>query len=240
MAQRPTSRREPGFIFQFLGWRNGWYTLRANIGRPHTPLAVHRFTNEVLDWLIEQEITPAPDGRSYMANGNTGDGPPVPVDEDGTQLGLLFRDPRDMIRFEMAFRCRGITAEAMLEAIRADASVHKLVLADVARIAYAAVAEHVWTFDQTVDVAWDDLERDAQTVFIQMTREYAENPGWTVEQQHQHWVDWRLRDEWVYGAEVDYRRRRHPLLVPFGRLSREEQMRRRVHAGVVASLAPYL
>jgi hypothetical protein len=238
MAQR-SRRAEPGFVFQFLGWQNGWYALRVNIGRPHSPLAVHQFQNEVQEWLIEQEITPGPEGLSYLANGNTGDGPVVPVAEDGSQLGLLFRRPTDVVRFEMAFRCRGITPEAMLDAIRREASVHKLVLVDVARLAYAAVAEHAWTFDG-VDVSWDDLEEDARELFIQMVREYAAHPEWTAERQHQAWVDTRLLEDWHYGATVDYQRRRHPLLVPFRRLPREEQMRRRLIAGVVASLTSYL
>lgn len=242
MAQRTRRSRgrsrEPGFSFQFLGWQRGWYTLRANIGRPHSALSAHRFENEVLDWLIEQEITPGPTGLAYLAKGNTGDGPVVP-ETDGPSLGLLFRRPTDVVRFEMAFRCRGLTAEAMLEAIRREASVHKLVLIDVARLAHAAVVEHTTVFGE-VAIAWDDLEDNDRELFIQMIREFAAHPEWTPEQQHQTWVDIRLREDWQYGATVDYRRRRHPLLVPFDRLSREEQMRRRLIVGVVTSLASYL
>jgi hypothetical protein len=238
-TRRSRERREPGFIFQFLGWQNGWYTLRANLGRPHSAQAAHRFENEVLDWLIEQEITPGPNGLSYLAKGNTGDGPVVPDAEDGSGLGLLFRRPTDVVRFEMAFRCRGVTAEAMLEAIRREASVHKLVLVDVARFAHAALAEHIEVFGDAA-VAWDDLEDNDRELFILTVREFAAHPDWTPQQQHQAWVDTRLREDWSYGPTVDYRRRRHPLIVPFDRLSREDQMRRRLVVGVVASLASYL
>lgn len=207
--------------------------LRANTAR-HAPRAVHAFGNDVLEWLIEQAITP--NTLSYLANGNTGDGPRVPAAEDGSALCLLFRRPTDVLRFRQAFACRGITPDAFMAAVEREASVHKFVLSDIAQVAYRAIHEYAARFGEAM-VEWADLTRDAQQLLLLTVREYLEMPSRSAEQQHQAWVDTRLREEWQYGAVVDYRRRRHPWMVPFARLSANDQMKSRLLAGVVASLA---
>ena len=232
MAQRSTLRRAAP-VFQFRGWEDGWYVLRANTAR-HPLRAVHAFENAVLEWLIEQTITP--NELSYLANGNTGDGPRVPAAEDGSLLCLLLRRPTDVLRFRRAFACRGITPDAFLAAVEREASVHKFVLSDIAQVAYRAIHEYAARFDEVM-VEWADLENDARQLLLLTVREYLEMPNRTAEQQHQAWVDTRQREEWQYGALVDYRRRRHPWMVPFARLPVNEQMKSRLLAGVVASLA---
>ena len=229
MAQRSTSQP----VFQFRGWDEGWYVLRANTAN-HSPRTVHAFSNAVLEWLIEQTITP--NELSYLANGNTGDGPRVPAAEDGRALCLLFRRPTDVIRFRRAFRCRGVTPEAFMDAVEREASVHKFVLSDIAQVAYRAIHEYAARFDEVLP-EWDDLVHDARQLLLLTVREYLEVPGRTAEQQHEAWLDTRQREEWQYGATVDYRRRRHPWMVPFARLPGNEQMKSRLLAGVVASLA---
>src|SRR5882672_943121 len=122
MARSPRDNR---FRFSFRGWQTGWYVvLRLPDRLP--ALDWNAYRNEILEWLIEQDITP--NDLSYLANGNTGDGPVVPA--DGDALCVLLRRAADVMRFAMQFRCRGITPEAMYAALSAEASVHKFVLAD--------------------------------------------------------------------------------------------------------------
>jgi len=232
MARRPTNNR---FRFSFLGWQAGWYVLRLPTERL-AALEFHSYSNEILEWLIDQEITP--NELSYLANGNTGDGPPVPA-RDGDALCLLLRRAVDVLRFAMVFRCWGVTPEAIYTALHAEASVHKFVLADLALVAYDAIRRFVLVYgDDFPD--WDDLEDDEQQFFLQLVREYLEDPARSPEQMHEAWMARRRIEGWHYAPEVDLTERLHPSMVPFGKLTEREQAQTRLTGGVIASLAPML
>ena len=232
MARRPT--RDNRFRFSFLGWQTGWYVLRLPNRLP--PLDWHAYRNEILEWLIEQDITP--NDLSYLANGNTGDGPVVPAME-GDALCVLLRRAVDVMRFAMQFRCWGVTPEAMYAALSAESRVHKFVLADLALVAYDAIRRFVLVFgDEFRD--WDDLTDDEQQFFLQLVREYLEAPTRTAEQMHEAWFDRRRLEGWHYAPEVDLYNHLHPSMVPFSKLSEREQAQTRLMANVIASLAPML
>jgi hypothetical protein len=233
MAQRPS---EPRIVGRFLGWQNGWYTLRM-ITRGHDPQAVHAFTNTVLEWLIEQDITP--NSLSYLANGNTGDGPVVPAMADGSALCLLLRRAPDVLRFERQFGCRGVTPEAMFTALQAEASVHHFVLADLALIAYDAVRRLALLYGDD-DPEWDDLSEDEQQLFLQVVREYHDQPERPADALHAAWVDRRLSEGWRYAPDVDVRAKQHPYMVPFAKLSDHDQACVRLTVNVIVSLTPLL
>jgi hypothetical protein len=109
-AQRPWQQQ-----FTFVGWHGGWYVLLLR-AEGHAPLEVQAFRKRVLEWLIEQSITP--NIWSDLANGNTGNAGGPETD----RLWLLFRRAPDVLRFERRFGARGVTPDAMFKALRAEAS----------------------------------------------------------------------------------------------------------------------
>lgn len=228
--------RSPRFRFRFLGWQAGWYVLRLSTAR-RPPLAVHEFQNQVGEWLIEQGITP--NEQSYMANGNTGDGPVVPAMADGSALCLLLRRAVDVMRFAREFGCQDFTPETVFAALRAEASVHRFVLIDIARIAYDAIRRLYLVFGDRFP-EWDDQSENDQQFFLQRVREYIEHPDWTADRAHSAWVDRRQAEGWRYDAEIDLAARRHPALVPFAKLADREQATVRLIVSAVASLLSLL
>lgn len=232
----PRPRRPRPFEFEFIGWADGWYVLRAATAGQRG-LDAHAFENEVLEWLIDQDITP--NDLSYLANGNTGDGPVVPALPDGSALCLLLRNPTDVLRLEMRFPCSGITPEAFHAAVKAEASVHKFVLADIAQIAHDAIRRMVLLYGDDMP-PWDHLSDEGRQFTLQIVREFLEQPDRPANEQHARWVDLRLAEGWHYGAEIDFENHQHPLLMPFNKLSAEDQAKRRLLASTVASLAPLL
>jgi hypothetical protein len=228
--------RTPRLRFQFLGWQAGWYVLRLSTAR-RPPLAVHEFQNQVGEWLIEQGITP--NEQSYMANGNTGDGPVVPAMADGSALCLLLRRIADVRRFAREFGCSGLNAETMWDAVDAEASVPRFVLRHIAEIAYDAIRRLYLVFGEPVP-EWEDQSDDDQQFFLQRVRECIEHPDWTPQRLHEAWVDRRQSEGWRYGAETDLPGRRHPALVPFSKLTEREQASVRLIASAVASLLSLL
>jgi hypothetical protein len=231
---RQTSSTE--LRFNFIGWQDGWYVLQLlTRGRP--ALTVHALQNQVLDWLIDQGITP--NDLSYLANGNTGDGPVVPALADGSAMCLLLRRAPDVLRFEKQFGCRGITAETVFAALRAEASVHRFVVSDIALIAYDAVRRLALVFGEDFP-EWDDRDTDDQQFFLQLVREYLEHPERPAETMHAAWVDRRLLEGWSYAADVDLTAKRHPSIVPFAKLSDRDQATTRLTASSIASLVTLL
>jgi RyR domain len=233
MARRANSR-DNRYRFSFLGWQTGWYVLR--LPDRLAPLELHAYQNQILEWLIEQDITP--NILSYLANGNTGDGPVVPA-MDGDALCLLLRRAPDVLRFSMQFRCWGITPEAMFAALHAEASVHKFVLGDLTLVAYDAIRRFVLVYGDDFP-EWDDLMDDEQQFFLQLIREYFEDPTRSAVQMHEAWLDRRRLEGWRYAPEVDLTERLHPSMVPFSKLSEREQAQTRLTGSVITSLAPML
>ena len=230
------ARRASRLRFNFLGWKDGWYVLRVST-RSQPPLAVQAFQTEVLEWLIEQAIIP--NELSYLSNGNTGDGPPVPAASDGSALCLLLRRAPDVLRLDRQFGCRGITPEVMFEALQAEASVHRFVVRDIVLIAYDAVSRFAQV--QGADlVNWDDLSDDEREFFIQRVQEYAVHGDWPAHRLHESWLDLRRQEGWTYAPDAALDEKHHPWMVPFAKLPAQDQASVRLTASVTQSLLPLL
>lgn len=45
----------------------------------------------------------------------------------------------------------------------------------------------------------------------------------TPEQSHENWMKFKIENGWVYGKEKDEKKKTHPCLVPYNKLSKEQQ-----------------
>lgn len=229
--RRPAIRKAPPPQFNFIGFRDGWYQLRAIVSE-------HVLENTVVEWLIEENITIGQ--WSWVGNGSVyPDRPKLPTAADGSQFAVVLKRPADVIRFEMRFPCLGITPESMLAALRAEATKTRLTVEDIARVAYDANMQiNILT---GIDYpAWDDFESYERTLFIDGVRQQIEQPDRTAEQIHQSWVDDRIRDGWQYGLIRNHQLKTHPSIVPFADLTLVEKVKDTLFANIVASLLPLL
>lgn len=239
---RPTARRrapEPKPAFRFLGFSEGWYALRADLS-PMRGMAALEYKNSVIDWMMDHAVIPGTWG--HLANGNTADYPIVPAFEDGTGLCLLLKRPADVLRFAASFACEALTTQTLMRAIRAEAAVHRMVLADIARIAYEAGRQLLLTFAPEV-ATWTDLGTDtpdAQQLWLQQTSEALGQPTATVAEVHDAWVDLRRKDGWTWGEQLDLKRWRHPLLLPYRKLTEREQTHQTLVLNAIRAVAPLL
>lgn len=238
MAQQP--RKETPLRFRFIGWQgdwsDGWYALR--MPTRHVPaIQVHAFMEQITDWLFEQDILL--NEQAYIANGNTGDGPVVPAAEDGSVMALLFRNADDLMRFHVEFDCDGVTPQRLYRSLYAKASIPNFVLASLARTAYASIRQMITETGEDFP-EWDQRDDDEQQFFLQLIREYLEDPTRTPEAMHEAWLDRRRMEDWHYAPIADLANRRHPSMVPFGKLAAREQHETRLTAAIVTSLAPML
>jgi hypothetical protein len=224
------------FSFAFLGFHDEWYMLQADMSVPQRHLDALAFEGQVTHWLITQRITPGT--WSHFGSGNTGDYPLV-FNDDGTALCLLLKQPADVLRFADVFPCTGLTVETLYGAVRAEASVHRFVFDDAAKIAHDAIRRLHLTYGEHYPT-WDDLGGETRVAFTLQVQYRFEHPDEPIEQMHHSWVERRLKDGWKIAAEFNVTDLTDPLLVPWKRLSERAQARYRLLASVVASLAPLL
>lgn len=64
------------------------------------------------------------------------------------------------------------------------------------------------------------------------------NPSMTPEQRHNAWLDHKQADGWKYGEIKDEAKKTHPCMIPFGQLSKDQQVKDHLFGAVVSSLAP--
>lgn len=238
MAQR--TRKENPLRFRFTGWQgdwsDGWYALRLPT-RDVPAIEVHAFMEQIVDWLFEQDILL--NEQAYIANGNTGDGPVVPASKDGSVMTLLFRDADDLMRFHVAFDCDGVTPQRLYTALYTKARIPNFVLASLARTAYAAIRQLIIETGEDFP-EWGQCDDNEQQFFLQLVREYLEDPTRTPEQMHEAWLDRRRLEDWHYAPVVDLGNRRHPSMVPFSKMPARDQHETRLTAAIITSLAPML
>jgi RyR domain len=203
---------------------------------PHGRMDALAFEGQIINWLVTQRITPGT--WSHFGSGNTGDYPLV-FNDDGTALCLKLKRPADVLRVAGVFPCTGLTIETLHAAVRAEASVHRFVVEDAARIAHDAIRRLYLTYGDRYP-AWDDLGGETRVAFILQVRHRLEHPNEPIELMHQSWIETRVKDGWKVAAEFSEAALTDPLLVPWKRLSDRAQARYQLLASVVASLAPLL
>ncbi len=229
---------KPQYHFVFLGFHAGWYSLRADMSKGPTWPDALTFENNVVEWLIEQRITPGT--LSHIGNGNTsGTGPWLPAVHDGSHICLLLKRPADVLRFEMRFPCRGITPQTMLAALRDEATVVRIGPVEIARVAYAAncTLNHMTGEDYP---AWEDAQEVVRQFSIAAVKLQMLHPDWTPEHLHDHWMQDRLNNGWTYGPKRNFKLKTHPSLVPFNRLTPVEQAKDAMFSSIVQSLLPLM
>lgn len=101
-------------------------------------------------------------------------------------------------------------------------SYHELDNPDLARICHEAhLALRISLNDSADDVHWDALPQERKDVVINQVKLIRE--GKSHAEVHQAWVDHQLAHGWRYGSSRNRIQKIHPNLVPYGKLSAEEQ-----------------
>jgi hypothetical protein len=233
-ATQPRVRRSPVFRFDFIGFRDGWYLLRADMSAYNRNLESLSFEARVTTFLVTQRLTPGI--WSHFGSGNTGEYPIVP-DEDGSALCLLLKRPADVLRIAAEFPCRGVSDETLMAALRAEASVHIFVVEDVAKVVHDALRRLSLTFGDPYPT-WEQLDGETRVEFLLTVEHSMTHPEETPQARHERWVDQRMKDGWRYGTTFSAVALRDPLILPWKNLSERAQARYRLIVAVAQSLMP--
>lgn len=116
----------------------------------------------------------------------------------------------------------------------------KLIVADIAHICHNVNKDICEIHGDHSQLAWEiaaDWQRDSAINGVVFA---LKNPNATPEDQHNAWMEEKVKDGWAYGPTKIPEQKLHPCLVPYHLLSVDQQMKDHAFRAIVFSLKPFL
>jgi hypothetical protein len=144
---------------------------------------------------------------------------------------------------------RGDQAEARNETTQAEASAKKSAeprlqdlpwVIQAARVAHEANRAYCTTIGDDSQVPWNEAPEWQQqsaiegvvNIYNRLRASKAPDPR----QQHDSWLEQKLRDGWTYAATKDPARKVHPCLLPYDSLPSEQKLKDQIFIAVAVSI----
>lgn len=67
---------------------------------------------------------------------------------------------------------------------------------------------------------------------------HAAHPGTMPEESHEAWVHAKETEGWVYGPTKDVVNKKHPCMVPYGKLPADQQMKDAIFTAICRAMLP--
>lgn len=106
----------------------------------------------------------------------------------------------------------------------------------IARVAHEVNRAYCQSLGDDSQVAWEDAPQWQRDSALQGVRLHAEHLDAGPEASHESWMAQKVADGWTYGPEKLPESKRHPCLVPFSELPREQQAKDYIFRAVVREL----
>ena len=110
---------------------------------------------------------------------------------------------------------------------------------DIARVCHEVNRAYCAAYGDHSQPTWEAAppwQRDSALLGVKL---HVTNPDAGPEASHASWMAQKVAEGWVYGAYKDPENKRHPCLVPFGKLPVEQQAKDFIFHGVVHALMPF-
>lgn len=105
----------------------------------------------------------------------------------------------------------------------------------IARIVHAMLNAYSGLVGLATVSETDDYDAAAKSSTEQAVQLVLQNPEITAEALHQHWVESKKNEGWVYGEAKDSQAKTHPCLVDWSELSKEHRIKDEFFISIVAS-----
>lgn len=108
---------------------------------------------------------------------------------------------------------------------------------EIARIAHEVNRAYCRALGDNSQLEWESApqwQRDSALLGVKL---HIENPDAGPQATHESWLAQKKADGWTYGYEKNPELKRHPCMVPFEILPREQQAKDYIFCGVVHALA---
>lgn len=94
---------------------------------------------------------------------------------------------------------------------------------EIAKICHEANRQYCIDNQLLTQAKWDELDPSMQESIVSGVAEVVADKKVTPAEMHQKWVDYKTKQGWKYALNFDAKLKTHPNLVPFSKLSKEEQ-----------------
>jgi hypothetical protein len=105
-----------------------------------------------------------------------------------------------------------------------------------ARVAHEANRAYCAHLGDDSQLPWFDTPEEIQQSAIEGVRAIWEKPSLTPAEQHEEWCRFKLDHGWVYGEEKSLEKKTHHCLVPYDKLSPEQQLKDALFGAVVRAV----
>lgn len=103
----------------------------------------------------------------------------------------------------------------------------------IARRCREANRTYCQTIGDNSQPAWDDAPQWQKDSAVKGVHFRAQNPASTPADSHQSWLDEKAKTGWVYGPLKDPEQKRHPCMMPYEELPREQRRKDDIFIEVV-------
>jgi hypothetical protein len=106
----------------------------------------------------------------------------------------------------------------------------------IARVCHEANRSYCVTQGDNSQLAWEDAAEWQRKSAITGVQYVLDNPNANSADQHQCWLDEKIKDGWVYGLVKDAERKLHPCIVPYNELPEFQQKKDALFRAIVDAL----
>ena len=106
----------------------------------------------------------------------------------------------------------------------------------IARICHEVNKAYCETLGDTSQVSWEETPKNIQDSAIAGVETVMKNPTLTPKEQHGAWMDFKVKEGWVYGPEKNAETKTHPCIVKYSWLPKEQQLKDTLFGAIVKSL----
>lgn len=107
----------------------------------------------------------------------------------------------------------------------------------IAKVAHNVNKVYCESLGDNTQLSWDESPKAHKTSYAKGVVFHMENDV-TPEESHISWLDEKIKDGWRYGVEKDVEAKRHPCMIPYVNLPREQQIKDLLFKAVVNSYKP--
>ncbi|WP_203368656.1 RyR domain-containing protein [Cysteiniphilum marinum] len=106
----------------------------------------------------------------------------------------------------------------------------------IAKIAHEINKSYCEALGDTSQPTWEDAPQWQKDSVMNGVNFHLNNPNLTPEQNHKNWLDLKINDGWTYGKEKDVENKKHPCVLPYEELPKDQRLKNVIFRQVVVCL----
>lgn len=111
-----------------------------------------------------------------------------------------------------------------------------MTIEEIAQVAHNVNKAYCETIGDLTQKYWGDAEDWQKQSAISGVQTLIDNPNLSPEETHQHWLEYKTAEGWVFGEIKDAEKKTHPCIKPYSELPYEQRLKDVLFKAIVANL----